>query len=82
MPFIQGIDVNEKDEAITKTIIVLAKSMGLRVIAEGVETEKQLSFLTQRMCDEIQGFYYYKALPAGEVEKLLNEHRDKTAAVK
>ena len=70
MPFIQGISVSDKDEAITKAIILLAKNLGLRVIAEGVETKKQLSFLTQRMCDEIQGFYYYKPMPAHEVEKL------------
>lgn len=70
MPFIQGIDVSEKDEAITKTIIVLAKSMGLRVIAEGVETENQLNFLSARMCDEVQGYYYYKPMPLNEVERL------------
>ncbi len=74
MPFVQGINVSDKDEAITKAIIVLAKSLGLGVIAEGVETETQLSFLSQRMCDEIQGFYYYKPMPAQEVEALLRNH--------
>jgi diguanylate cyclase (GGDEF)-like protein len=71
MTFIQGIGLNTKDEAITKAIIILAKSMGLGVIAEGVETKKQLDFLNQAMCDEIQGYYYYKPMPAHEVEKLL-----------
>lgn len=71
MTFIQGIDVSSTDEAITKAIIVLANSMGLGVIAEGVETKNQLDFLNQQRCNEIQGFYYYKPMPAHEVEELL-----------
>lgn len=70
MPFIQGIEDNQKDEAITKAILVLAKSMGLKVVAEGVETLNQFSFLSQRMCDDVQGYYFYKPMPASEVEKL------------
>lgn len=75
MPFIHGINVNDKDEAITKAVILLAKNMGLRVVAEGVETEVQLSFLSQRMCDEIQGYYYYKPMPAYEIRTLLAKNR-------
>jgi diguanylate cyclase (GGDEF)-like protein/PAS domain S-box-containing protein len=71
MPFVHGISKSNKDEAIIKAIIVLTQSLGLNVIAEGVETEHQLKFLTQLMCDEIQGFYYCKPLPAHEAEKLL-----------
>jgi len=74
MPFVQGISVSDKDEAITKAIIVLARNLGLRVIAEGVKTKKQLSFLSKRMCDEIQGFYYYKPMPVNEVKKLFEEN--------
>jgi len=75
MPFIHGISVNEKDEAITKAIILMAGNLGLKVIAEGVETKQQLNFLTQRMCDEIQGYYYYKPMPVNELEELLrNKH--------
>lgn len=70
MQFVQGIEVNEKDQAITKVIINLAKSLGLEVVAEGVETAPQLEFLNQRMCDEVQGFYFYKPMPAEEIEKL------------
>jgi diguanylate cyclase (GGDEF)-like protein len=73
MTFIQGIGVNTKDEAITKAIIILAKNMGLGVIAEGVETKIQLDFLNQKMCDEIQGYYYYKPMPSNEVEELLRK---------
>ena len=71
MPFIQGINVDKKDEEIIKTIIVLARIMGLDVIAEGVETQEQESFLTQWTCDDIQGYYYYKPMPAKEIEGLL-----------
>ena len=52
-------------------IINLAKSLGLEVLAEGVETAPQLAFLSQRMCDDVQGYYYYKPMPAAEIEKLL-----------
>lgn len=71
IPFIQGIGVSDKDEAITIAIINLASSMGLNIIAEGVENQDQLDFLTTHKCDEIQGFYYYKPMPAHEFETLL-----------
>lgn len=71
MQFVQGIDKNEKDKAISKIIINLAKSLGMRVVAEGVETREQLDFLSQRMCDEVQGHYFYKPMPAAEFEQTL-----------
>ncbi len=70
MLFTQGICLNHKDEAITNAIMTLAKNMGLGVIAEVIERKDQLDFLDQGMCDEIQGYYYYKPMPAGEEEKL------------
>jgi FOG: EAL domain len=73
MPFVQGLDESEKDQAITKSLIILAKNMGISVIAEGVETESQLDFLTNRLCDETQGFYLYRPMPATEIEKLLQD---------
>lgn len=78
MPFIHGIDMGPKDQAITKSIIVLAKSLGLGVIAEGVETKTQHDFLTQRMCDEIQGFYHFKPMCAADFEKLLIQQQKST----
>jgi len=71
MSFIRGININHKDEAIIKVIIVLAKNLGLKVIAEGVETKEQLDFLREQMCDEIQGYYYYKPMPASQIEELI-----------
>ncbi|SPF46966.1 hypothetical protein SBF1_3740016 [Candidatus Desulfosporosinus infrequens] len=44
------------------------------MIAEGVETDRQLQFLQNQMCDEIQGFYFYRPMPVKEIEKLLNRH--------
>jgi len=72
MDFIHGISSgNPKDRAIVKTIIQLAKNLGVRVLAEGVETEEQYEFLKSEKCDEIQGYYFYKAMPASEAQKLL-----------
>ncbi len=71
MQFVQGIGRDEKDQAITRVIINLAKSLDLKVTAEGVETKPQLDFLNQRMCDEVQGFYYYHPMPAAELEQTL-----------
>ncbi len=71
MQFVHGIGAGEKDEAVTKAVIALARNLGLRVIAEGVETAEQLAFLSDWQCDEVQGYYYYKPMPAREVEKVL-----------
>lgn len=71
MEFIQGIEDNKKDRTITKIMINLAKSLGVNVIAEGVETKEQLDFLKDKECDDVQGYYYYKSMPADEFEKLL-----------
>ncbi|MBC3889036.1 EAL domain-containing protein [Acetobacterium paludosum] len=69
MQFIQGISVNAKDESIITVMINLAKRLGLKVIAEGVETAVQLGFLRAENCDEIQGYYYFKPLSSDEIEK-------------
>ncbi len=82
MHFIQGIEGSEKDQAITKVIISLAKGLGLEVLAEGVETKPQLEFLNRKMCDEAQGFYYYHPMPAEEIEKLLKESMADKPALK
>lgn len=75
MEFVHGIAVCEKDEAIAKVIINLANNLGLKVIAEGVETEHQYEFLKNRVCDEVQGFYFYKPMPAEEAESVLTSHQ-------
>lgn len=71
MQFIRGIGIDHKDEALAKGIIVLAKSIGMNVIAEGVETKEQLEFFKNHNCDEIQGYYFFKPLIEAEMTKLL-----------
>ncbi|WP_336746833.1 putative bifunctional diguanylate cyclase/phosphodiesterase [Paenibacillus sp. y28] len=69
--FITDITNNENDKAIVATIISMAKHLKLDVIAEGIETKAQLDILTANKCQEIQGYYFSRPLPAGELEKLL-----------
>jgi diguanylate cyclase (GGDEF)-like protein/PAS domain S-box-containing protein len=73
--FVQEISPHSNDAAISDAIISMAHSLGMRVIAEGVETEAQCEFLSRNMCDEIQGFLFSKALPAEEIDALLREGR-------
>lgn len=75
MQFVRGIEKSDKDKAIAKIIINLAKSLGMKVIAEGVETDVQLDFLNKQICDEVQGYYYYKPMPAEEIEALLKKQK-------
>lgn len=71
MEFVQGIGRGGDDEAIAAVIINLAKHLGLRVIAEGVEDARQLDFLKEQRCDDIQGYYFYRPMPAEEIEHIL-----------
>jgi len=66
--FIRDITENEEDTTVVKAIIALAKSLNMDVIAEGVETDKQLSFLLKNKCHNIQGYYYAKPMPADEMK--------------
>ncbi|MGA7046800.1 MAG: PAS domain S-box protein, partial [Candidatus Sulfotelmatobacter sp.] len=65
--FIRDVAVNPDDAAITTAIISMAKSLRLKVIAEGVEDEAQMSFLRAHQCDEIQGYYFSKPLAVDKV---------------
>lgn len=67
--FISDITEDENDEAITLAIISLARSLMLQVVAEGVETKKQLNFLIDHDCDEAQGFYFAKPNAPHLIEK-------------
>ncbi len=69
--FIRDVAVNSDDAAITTAIISMAKSLNLRVIAEGVENEAQTCFLRTQRCDAIQGYYVSKPLSAEDVLHIL-----------
>ncbi len=70
--FVSGISTgSQKDMAIIRSIIQIAKNLGIDVLAEGVETDEQFKFLRDNQCDLIQGFYFYKPMPASEVESIL-----------
>jgi len=73
MAFIRGITANADDAAIVLAIIRMAHTLKLEVIAEGVETAAQLEYLRSHRCDQIQGYYFSRALPLPELEKMLLE---------
>lgn len=67
--FISELMTDSKDAAITRTIIHLGHSLGLEVIAEGVETKEQVDFLLDIQCEKAQGFYFSRPIPAIEAEE-------------
>jgi EAL domain-containing protein (putative c-di-GMP-specific phosphodiesterase class I) len=73
--FVRDITVDPDDAAIVLSIISLAHSLRLKVIAEGVETEAQLSYLQYHGCDLMQGFYFSRALPADDCTALFHDGR-------
>jgi len=72
--FIKDIPGDEEDIAIVKAIIALADSLKLDIIAEGVETQEQKTFLVENGCTKIQGFYYSKPISSEEMCRFLQKH--------
>lgn len=71
--FISNVDTNSADEAIVSAILAMARSLGLKVVAEGVEKQAQLDVLQKHGCEMAQGYYFSRPVPATECRELLRE---------
>lgn len=69
--FIHAMRINQDGETIVRAIVALAHSLGKCVVAEGVETSQQLSYLMQLQCEYVQGYYFSKPLPPPEIKNLI-----------
>jgi diguanylate cyclase (GGDEF)-like protein/PAS domain S-box-containing protein len=74
--FVDDVTTNSADAAIALSVISLAHNLNMRVIAEGVETREQVQFLTERGCDEMQGYYFSRPVNAESFTALLRERRN------
>ncbi|MES2165396.1 MAG: EAL domain-containing protein [Pseudomonadota bacterium] len=74
--FVDDVTTNANDAAIALSVISLAHNLNMRVIAEGVETREQVQFLTERGCDEMQGYFFSRPVSAEAFTALLREHRN------
>ncbi len=73
--FVRDIETDENDAEISAATLALAHNLGLKVVAEGVETEEQRKFLVAHQCDYLQGYYYCKPLPASEALVFLQQYK-------
>jgi diguanylate cyclase (GGDEF)-like protein len=71
--FVRGIPHDASDVAITRTIVALARNLGVKTVVEGIETEEQLTFARAEGCDEFQGYLFSKAVSAEAFELLLRD---------
>ena len=77
--FLQNLTDSKEAEQIIRTIVSLGRNLGMRVTAEGVETPRQLKFLAEVGCDEIQGYLIGRPQPAVQVPAILAEHNGQMA---
>jgi EAL domain-containing protein (putative c-di-GMP-specific phosphodiesterase class I) len=76
--FINDVTTSAHDASITKAIIAMAQSLRMKTIAEGVETQGQLTFLCASGCDAIQGYYFSRPLPANDIVDMLRDGKHLT----
>lgn len=74
--FITGIGISPIDETIIKSIVFVASQLGYDLVAEGVENTEQAAFLMSLGCMNVQGYLFYRPLPADEIRELLMRHTD------
>jgi diguanylate cyclase (GGDEF)-like protein/PAS domain S-box-containing protein len=72
--FVTGLPGNQDDASIAQAVITMAHALRLKVVAEGVEDEAQLEFLAASGCDEMQGYYFSRPLPADLCTRMLLDH--------
>lgn len=79
LSFLRGVADNSRDRAMARAIIALGASLGLRVVAEGVETSAQRQFLMENKCAFAQGFFYAPGLPVADCTRLLSQSMPRRA---
>ena len=72
--FVKDIPGDNADEAIIEAIIAMSKSLKMAVVAEGVETAKQVQFLRERGCNQMQGYFFSRPIPANDFAKLMHKN--------
>jgi len=80
--FVREVNHDATDAAIVSAVISMAHSLDLKVIAEGVETEEQLAFLTKQRCDRIQGYLFSAPLAPDQLEAYLLQRKSSIAAAR
>ncbi|RFP10952.1 EAL domain-containing protein [Duganella sp. BJB488] len=73
--FVSNITTDPNDASLTRTIVLMAKSLKMKTVAEGVETEGQLGCLSAMGCDDVQGFYFSRAVPAAALTEMLRKQQ-------
>jgi len=74
--YIENIHINKENAAIVRAIIALADSLGLQITVEGIESLKDMQFLSREGCREMQGFYFSRPLPAAELERFVRFYQN------
>ncbi|MBV6324511.1 EAL domain-containing protein [Duganella violaceipulchra] len=75
--FVRSITTDPNDASLTRTIVLMAKSLKMKTVAEGVETQGQLGFLNAIKCDDVQGFYFSKPVPAAALTEMLRHQQNR-----
>lgn len=74
--FVEALPESRENSAIVKAVVAMAHYLGFEVVAEGVETAEQAAFLTESRCQLLQGFYFSRAVPADQFDKMLSAGHD------